>query len=365
MTACLRELIREDGVELLVYAHPPQANAPFDASLFAELGEVRDRTQFADGEIEAAALRFRPDAVLVSGWFDAGYRKVCRTLKQKGALIVAGCDTQWSGSIRQKVASVIAPYHLHRFIDILWVTGERQKALAKRLGYTGKACWEGFYACDWACFARVGIRRLGLDRDSHEQAMGELELGIGDELPRARFDLPDSNFFLYVGRYAPEKGLDTLAEAYRSYCKQVDNPWELVCAGSGPNRDILIQSGAQDLGFVAPHDLPAIFERASVFILPSRYEPWGVVAQEAGASGLPLILSEASGAAVHLLRDRWNGRLFPAGDAAALCESMQWVTSLDAAACSAMARNSFELARQYTPAGWARTLKDGLDLQLK
>jgi len=47
------------------------------------------------------------------------------------------------------------------------------------------------------------------------------------------------------------------------------------------------QTDVHDKGFVQPSDLPNIFAQAGVFILPSRYEPWGVVIGEALASGLP------------------------------------------------------------------------------
>src|SRR5690606_27599003 len=131
-----------------------------------------------------------------------------------------------------------------------------------------------------------------------------------------------SPYFLYVGRYVPEKGLDTLADAYRVYRQQVSNPWKLVCAGAGPLKETLLAAGAEDRGFVQPGDLPALMHEASAFVLPSRFEPWGVVAHEAASSGLPLILSNACGAGVHLLRDLHNGFVFPAGDANSLAKAM-------------------------------------------
>ena len=62
---------------------------------------------------------------------------------------------------------------------------------------------------------------------------------------------------------------------------------------------------------------PRRTSRADVFALLSTHETWGVVVNEAAASGLPLVLSDRVGAAHDLLRDGENGFLVPAGDVAA------------------------------------------------
>ncbi|MDB4432930.1 glycosyltransferase, partial [Akkermansiaceae bacterium] len=103
---------------------------------------------------------------------------------------------------------------------------------------------------------------------------------------------------------------------------------------------------------------------ASAFVLPSRFEPWGVVVQEAAASGLPLICSDACGAGVHLLRDRWNGRSFAAGDSDHLVECLLWMHQQSDQQLHELGRHSFELSRQYTPARWVEILLEGIKLKL-
>jgi glycosyltransferase involved in cell wall biosynthesis len=73
-------------------------------------------------------------------------------------------------------------------------------------------------------------------------------------------------------------------------------------------------------------DLPAdrtaeVYAAADVFALLSTRETWGVVVNEAAASGLPLVLSDRVGAAYDLLRDGENGFLVGAGDVAATGEA--------------------------------------------
>ena len=355
-----------------VVAWPNPSDAPFDAAVLGAVGEVANRNDYSDGALLAMALEFNPDVVLVCGWSDAGYVKVCRDLKARGVLIVSGCDTQWKGSLRQHVASVIAPWHVQRFIDVFWVSGERQRQLAAKLGYTGDRCWDGYYACDWSRFAAVDRRLDIVDGSSdHESLSGcdasntDLSSPCSDSRP-ANCDLasPISDLrksFAFVGRYAPVKGLDTLAEAYRIYSSKVESPWKLICAGKGECREQLIAAGAEDRGFLQPEALPAFLGEASAFILPSRFEPWGVVVQEAAATGLPVIVSDVCGAGVHLLRDRWNGRSFAAGDAAHLTECLLWMHWQSDAQLVELGRNSFELSKQYTPERWARTLIEGVE----
>ncbi len=407
LAACLRVFKSRAGAELLIYCWPNQPDAPFDTSLFADLGEIHNRRDHTDAKIEAAVRAYQPDAILTSGWADKGYVNICRSMRKQGVPVIAGCDTQWTGSLRQHIASWIAPWHIRHAIDILWVTGERQATLGRALGFGGERLWDGYYACDWERFARRGQRsevggqrsevggqrsevggqrsevggqrsEVGGQRSEgggqRSEVGGQRSEGGGQRseggeaasaessfnIQHSTFNIATTPHFLFVGRYVPEKGLDTLAEAYRLYSDQVEQPWGLRCAGAGPMREALVAAGAEDLGFVQPQDLPALMHSASAFVLPSRFEPWGVVAHEAAASGLPLILSDACGAAVHLLRNHFNGHLIPTGNARALAEAMVRMTQMPIARREAFGEASFQLSKQYTPERWAETLVAGL-----
>jgi glycosyltransferase involved in cell wall biosynthesis len=253
-------------------------------------------------------------------------------MRKRHVSVIAGCDTQWRGSSRQWLASKLAPWHVHKFIDVLWVTGERQRALAGALGYHGERCWDGYYACDWNAFA----------------------------LPQQDGSATNAPHFLYVGRYVPEKGLDILVKAYQRYRETVTNPWPLVCAGAGPLQQTLIDVGAKDHGFVQPTELPELMHKAAAFVLPSRFEPWGVVAHEAATSGLPLILSDACGAGAHLLRPYFNGFSFETGSVEGLVRALKAMHALKPAQRQAYGKASHQLSKQYTPQRWAETLVKGL-----
>ena len=327
--ACLRRLKGDYETELLVYHWPIAPAAPFAPDTFSFIDHVIPRQGHSADEIARTVRNFAPDAVLMSGWMDKGYLRAARQLRQAGIPVVAGCDTQWRGTARQYAAALLAPRLLHSAIDVLWVSGERQRQFAEKLGYPGARVWDGLYACDWEAFT------------------------ARDEVERARA-------FVYVGRYVDAKGLDVLLDAYQCYRASTDHPWELWCAGTGPLAALLEgMPGVENRGFMQPSSLPALLHKAGAFVLPSRWEPWGVVVQEAAAARLPLVCSDASGAGVHLVRTGFNGFSFGSGDATHLAEGLAHVAGLADEARRAYGERSFELSRQYTPARWAATLVEG------
>ena len=333
MSVCLRALKENHNIRLLVYQWPPEENAPFDEGAFAWIDDLYTKGKESAPEIRAKVEAFQPQALYMSGWMDRDYLKVARALKKRGIPVVGGIDAQWKGTLRQRVGRLIAPWFLHPAIDILWVPGERQRRLARRYGYAGERCWTGCYSCDWASFAKAMTRHEGSRRP----------------------------FFLYAGRYTEVKGIDLLVEAYGAYRSRNRDPWNLVCAGTGKLVRLLKgREGITDRGFIQPRELPELMAEASAFVLPSLDEPWGVVVHEAAASGLPLLCSDASGAAVHLLQDGYNGYFCETGSARHLALCMTRLSGAGREERLEMSRRSHELSKQFTPERWASTFVQGI-----
>jgi glycosyltransferase involved in cell wall biosynthesis len=100
------------------------------------------------------------------------------------------------------------------------------------------------------------------------------------------------------------------------------------------------------MGELPEDEVAEAYAAADVFVLLSLRESWGVVVNEAAATGLPLVLSDQVGAAYDLLRDGENGVLVPAGDVAAATAALQRLAS-DAGLRRALGNRSRELVR-----GW-------------
>lgn len=135
------------------------------------------------------------------------------------------------------------------------------------------------------------------------------EKGLDPELP----------VILYCGKYQEKKRPMDLLQSFTSLPTNIRA--QLVFLGDGPQRADL-QKFIEDhnlrnvtlTGFRNQTDLPAYYALADVLVLPSRFEPWGLVVNEAMCFGLPIIATESVGAAADLIKAGENGYVFKTGD---------------------------------------------------
>ena len=327
MAASQRELIRQTQQEILVYHWPKASNAPFDNSLIDHIAfcyEKNKQTNVLD--IVRNVEDFGANLVIMSGWMDKEYLKAAKILKKNGVKIIAGSDTQWNGSWRQHVASLISKWYLKPSIDVLWVSGDRQRKLANRLGYSGNRLITGFYTCDWDKF-------------------------------QSTTDKSGNRVFLYVGRLIERKGIRDLLEAYKLYREKISNPWELFIAGTGElESECLNLPGVKLLGFVQPAELPSVYQSAGALVLPSHYEPWGVSLHEAATSSVPIIASSAVGAGDHLIDNGVNGYIYIKNNKKNLMQCLLNMQNLSKRDLIKMGNNSFLRSKEYTPRAWAQSI---------
>jgi glycosyltransferase involved in cell wall biosynthesis len=182
---------------------------------------------------------------------------------------------------------------------------------------------------------------------------------------RARAGAGNTDFLLlYVGRMVPEKGIETLTEAWREAA--LDDA-ALAFAGEGPLRARAGSAApeANALGRVGKEDLPALYAAADALVLPSVRtatftEPWGLVVNEAMLQGTPAITSDAVGAAAGgLVRDGRNGLIVPQGDSHALAQAIQTLAS-DPARRAELGRNAREDVAAYTPSAWVEGMRQAI-----
>jgi glycosyltransferase involved in cell wall biosynthesis len=181
--------------------------------------------------------------------------------------------------------------------------------------------------------------------------------------------------FLFVGRPAREKGLRVLTEAWHATGLQAPTA-ALVLVGAGSNPpwapaggaagDVRGAEGAARAGGdgilwmdpVPPVQLRNIYAACDVLVMPSIAtrtfrEPWGLVANEAMDRGLPVIASDAVGAAAGgLVRDRRNGLVVPAGDSAALAEAIELLAA-EPALRARLGEAGAQDVRAFTYDAWA------------
>ena len=139
---------------------------------------------------------------------------------------------------------------------------------------------------------------------------------------------PDEPIALYVGRLDPEKGLEILAEAWAAVVAQMPSA-KLVVAGRGklekPLGERLAKLGIAErvlfAGYVRPPALALLYHVSAVHVVPSTYEPFGIVALEGMASGRAVVASRTGGLADIVEHDK-SGLLVEPGDARQLAEAI-------------------------------------------
>jgi len=332
LNACLKELAGRDGVELFVSHQMPSGDAPFDDRQFGWMTNRlpwRSSTEL-DG-LEQRLRAFAPDILIFAGWHIPAYRTMAKAFANQCWRVMT-MDNCWMGTLRQRMSTLIARFYLHPLADAVWLPGERQAVFARKLGFSQRIILRGLYSCDQPAIEVPHLTRLA----------------EGRAVPRS---------FLFVGRFVSEKGIDTLAEAYRAYRQATVNPWPLICCGAGPLHSRLTDKpGIQIEGFVQPEQLAALVARAGCLVLPSAFEPWAVVVHEAASAGLLVLASENVGAALHLVQPDYNGFIFAGGDVEGLALLMSRVSAMSNAQLDGMSRNSYSLSRQFSPRRWADTL---------
>jgi glycosyltransferase involved in cell wall biosynthesis len=147
---------------------------------------------------------------------------------------------------------------------------------------------------------------------------------------RQRWEWQAAPRAIFVGRLAPEKGLDNLVDAWPAVRAAFPNA-RLTLLGEGPERPALIHQltrlGQNDAIDVpgATDDPTSQLRNADLFVLPSREEGMSIALLEAMGLGIPLVATAIAGNR-HLVQDFKHGRLVPPDDAAALAQMVieQW-----------------------------------------
>ncbi len=157
--------------------------------------------------------------------------------------------------------------------------------------------------------------------------------GVGDH---------KGGYCLFAGRLSPEKGVETLIQAWKSIGKDI--PLKVV--GSGPLEPLLREApvGVEYLGYQTRENVLALMRDATLMVIPSTcYEGFPVAIPEAFATGLPVVASRI-GTIAEILAGEASGWLFTPGNAAALANTIKeaWMNKKVLARKGHHARLEFE-----------------------
>lgn len=149
---------------------------------------------------------------------------------------------------------------------------------------------------------------------------------------------PHGPLVAYCGRLEWEKGVHTLVDAIPRLRRRFPSLRVVIAGRGGAARDLeeqararRVSSSVEFTGWLPERELHALMAAADALVVPSLYEPFGLVALEGAALGAPLVVAR-SGGLVEFVEDGATGRTFATGDAADLARAV--TECLDDAAAS-------------------------------
>jgi glycosyltransferase involved in cell wall biosynthesis len=255
------------------------------------------------------------DAVLSLGWHLKSLLQGILASKSMGLPVMIRGDSQLDTprSFPRRLAKKLAYPVLLRFFDAALYVGERNRAYYLHYGFPQSRLFRSPHCIDTERFTAAS-QQLARDRL-------RAQLGIS----------ADTRLVLFAGKMITfKRPLDVVEAVSQLRMKGVDA--HLLIAGSGELAAAASELAAKRsvplhaLGFQNQSQMPAAYAAADALVLPSNgRETWGLVCNEALASGTPIIVSDAAGCAPDLAADGNVGRTFPLGDPAACAEGLAQV----------------------------------------
>jgi glycosyltransferase involved in cell wall biosynthesis len=269
-----------------------------------------DRRSLAE-QLAARVCTCGAQAIWAHGWsqpMDRAAWDVAARLRLP--LLIRGDSTlqgRRGGPLRRWLHRQIYSWRFRRVAGCLAV-GSWNAAFYRAYGVPVERIFHMPYAVDNAFFQR----RAAEARPRRDELRRELGL---------RADLP---VVLFCGKLIAKKDAATLIRAL------AQEPAQLLVVGEGELRPQLEALAAELLmgracfaGFRNQSELPALYDLADLFVIPSTYEPFGLVVNEVMNAAKPIIASDRVGCWPDLVRPGVNGDVFPAGDAAAVAAALR------------------------------------------
>ena len=392
----------------------------------AEEGGCERVTVFPDGVFERIPLgemrrgivreldAWKPDAMAIAGWGTADARACLDWCRKNGAKAIVMSETRAADGRRVWWKEWVKSRIVRKF-DAALCGGASHKRYLVQLGMPEERIAYGYNIVDNEFFAVAKTLGLQEHRTMGPQEVGskgervgapelkctELEAGCaenadsGESLASAPAALAGP-YFLASNRFVERKNLGLLIRAYARHVETLPagkEPWPMVLLGDGDLRGELMvlceELGAQVFsgddsenlkrhpsqrkipaargcvvfaGFRQIAELPAFYAGAGAFVHPALEEPWGLVINEAMASGLPVLSSRNVGAAEELVVDGVTGYLFDPMNTQEIADAMAKVVEMLPEARSKMRRAACEMVERKVP---TRAFGEGLAKALR
>ena len=311
----------------------------------------------------SALEQANPDVVAVNGWNDFGSLAAANCCVRQGIPMVVMSEsarqdeprTWWKEMIKRRVVGLYSA---------ALVGGQRHVEYLVELGMLRDRIFTGYDVVDNAYFRRRAEEARGRKSEVRKQ-----------------YGLPE-NYFVASARFIEKKNLPGLIRAYAEYRQRSEvgrqssdvgkenAPWDLVILGDGPLKadlcrlisDPRLHANVHLPGFKQYDELPVYYALAKAFVHASTTEQWGLVVNEAVASGLPVIVSERCGCVPELVRG--NGFTFDPIDERELPSRLLQIASLSDDERRSLGDASYRIAENFAPEHFGEGLEQAAKLAL-
>ncbi len=286
---------------------------------------------------------FKPNVINLPGWYEPAMVTIMFYCKLVGIKVIISSDSNevdnpnkgWKEALKRYVVSKADGFYCY---------GSLSAAYVQKLG--GHNILVANNAVDNDFLASIHSQAL-LTRDQEKQKLGLRKYN-----------------FVYVGRFIPFKNLPAFTEAF---CKIQNPDWGLIIIGDGeqkPDIEAVVEKyqekGLCFLGGKSWKEIPKYLALADVFVLPSYSEPWGLVANEAMACHMPVIISEKCGSAPDLVQPGQNGFTCDPHSIADMQAKLQYFVD-NPQQIAPMGAKSFEIIQRFSPQQVAREMYEGCE----
>jgi glycosyltransferase involved in cell wall biosynthesis len=324
-------------------------------SLFAEATEQYPAKAELQRAFGKALEQTNPDVVAVNGWNNFGSLIAANCCIRRGIPMVVMSESAkqderrvwWKEMVKRRIV---------RIYSAALIGGQRHVDYLVELGMTHDRIFTGYDVVDNEYFRQ----------EAEELRSQALEV-------RQKYRLPET-YFLASARFVEKKNLSKLIEAYAEYRRASEVtgyvPWDLVLLGDGPLREGLnsqlstlnLHQHVHVPGFKSYQELPAYYGLAKAFVHVSTSEQWGLVVNEAIASGLPVIISNRCGCAPELVNG--NGFTFDPNDKNELAMRLLDMASLSDKKRKHLGDNSYRIAANFAPERFGEGLQRAVQVAL-
>ena len=284
---------------------------------------MANKQNFDKESLSNLVVNINADVIICAGWMDKDYVDIVKKYSNIIPTILT-MDNHWDGSLKQHVLKLISPFYLKKIFSHIWVPGSPQKAYARKLNFSEEQILTGFYVANINIFEKVNYQK--------------------------------ENSFIYIGRYIEHKGVKDLWTAFIELKDEFPNNWKLKCIGTGDLWDErVLHEDIEHFGFLQPNEILSIIS-GGVFVLPSHFEPWGVVVHEFATAGFPMIISNKVGSGTSFLDE--NGFTFKSENIDDLKTQMKKMMILEAEEMEIMSDISKVVSRRISNEIWSKQLSD-------